>query len=483
MIGYLLFFQALAAGIQARPSNYEDIFNTMYFNDPHLNPNFDLHAFRLNQLNLHNHYRRIHRVPKMTLDPALTREAQGYAEDLAATGGELEHCIKPRCDRHGAGENLAGAWGAVNIETNATKAWYDEIWDFNYCHNENLRKMHRPGHEGKPIGHFTQLVWRNSVRLGIGYARTADRTGVYIVARYKAHGNVPRQYNVQVTKPAYLMKTFQNNCRRINGGYSGWSSLRKCTQSCGGGVRLQKRKCRNPKPSLNGRDCVGPNKKLAAAEWCNVQPCEGEKSHRDLQCEALGYPADAYNFGGQSDCQLHCYQKENTYMLVGTVEDGTHCNSDSGVCVLGVCQSMPKYVKPLPPSPTDSSGARIGSFTKMPNKDLWKNKIVIPNGVVNFVITNRDPAHDKLLVGYETPDGGTGYNWGEDNWMDSWVDYYGSYETTYNTVGVTYKYKRLSSYSTITIPGPVQPTNNHHLAIFINGTAPARISWRYGVTF
>lgn len=57
----------------------------------------------------------------------------------------------------------------------------------------------------------------------------------------------------------------------INGGYSGWSGPKKCTQSCGGGVRLQKRKCNNPKPSLNGKDCYGPNKRLAATEWCNMQ--------------------------------------------------------------------------------------------------------------------------------------------------------------------------------------------------------------------
>jgi hypothetical protein len=56
----------------------------------------------------------------------------------------------------------------------------------------------------------------------------------------------------------------------INGGYSGWSSPMECTQSCGGGVRLQERKCTNPKPSLNGRDCRGAHKRLAAAQWCNV---------------------------------------------------------------------------------------------------------------------------------------------------------------------------------------------------------------------
>ena len=57
----------------------------------------------------------------------------------------------------------------------------------------------------------------------------------------------------------------------INGGYSSWSPPRKCTQTCGGGVHLRKRKCNNPKPSLNGRDCEGPKKKLASLKWCNVQ--------------------------------------------------------------------------------------------------------------------------------------------------------------------------------------------------------------------
>ena len=50
-----------------RPS--DGYFNALYFNDPNLNPGFDLNAFRIDQLNLHNHYRRIHRVPQMSLDP------------------------------------------------------------------------------------------------------------------------------------------------------------------------------------------------------------------------------------------------------------------------------------------------------------------------------------------------------------------------------------------------------------------------------
>ena len=481
MLGYLILLPVLIGINEARPS--DDYFNALYYNDPNLNPGFDHNAFRIDQLNLHNHYRRIHRVPKMTLDPKLTRQAQAYAERLAAKATTLKHCMKPTCDRHGAGENLARAWGAVNVETNATKAWYDEIWDFNYCHKENMRNMHRPGHEGKPVGHFTQVVWRRSVKLGVGYARTADRTGVYVVARYKAHGNVPRQYRRQVTKPAYLFQTFQNNCRRTNGGYSRWSPPKKCTHSCGGGVRLQTRKCNNPKPSLNGRDCTGPKKRLAAAQWCNIQSCPETKSHRDEQCEVRGYPADAHNFEGKSDCRLHCYQKESTYLLVGTVDDGTHCNKDNGVCILGVCQPMPKYVAPTEPPPTDSSGAIIGSYTKIPSANVWENKIfVVPDGAVNFVITNFDYNNVKIFVGYETPDGGVGYNWGEDDWMNSMVEYYGSYETEYTTAGVEYRYTRLPKYSTIEISGPLRPTNGYHLAFFVQGNKPAKIAWRYGVT-
>jgi hypothetical protein len=46
----------------------------------------------------------------------------------------------------------------------------------------------------------------------------------------------------------------------IDGVYSSWSDPGQCTRSCGGGVRLLTKYCNNPKPSLNGKDCEGPNK-------------------------------------------------------------------------------------------------------------------------------------------------------------------------------------------------------------------------------
>jgi hypothetical protein len=56
------------------------------------------------------------------------------------------------------------------------------------------------------------VVWKTSVQLGIGYARTADREAVYVVGRYLAPGNVRGQYADNVLKASYLSKTFQDNC-------------------------------------------------------------------------------------------------------------------------------------------------------------------------------------------------------------------------------------------------------------------------------
>ena len=56
------------------------------------------------------------------------------------------------------------------------------------------------------------MVWKTSTKLGIGYARTSDRTRVFVVARYKEHGNVGGRYLINVPKPSYILNTFQDNC-------------------------------------------------------------------------------------------------------------------------------------------------------------------------------------------------------------------------------------------------------------------------------
>ena len=47
-------------------------------------------------------------------------------------------------------------------------------------------------------GHFTQLVWKSSEKLGAGMAFNNDRTKVYVVARYSPPGNYEGQYGDNV---------------------------------------------------------------------------------------------------------------------------------------------------------------------------------------------------------------------------------------------------------------------------------------------
>ena len=60
---------------------------------------------------------------------------------------------------------------------------YNEIHDYDYS-TTNTKN-------GKDIGHFTQLVWKASTKLGVGIKLKQEgvKTHVYIVARYLPKGN------------------------------------------------------------------------------------------------------------------------------------------------------------------------------------------------------------------------------------------------------------------------------------------------------
>ena len=47
-------------------------------------------------------------------------------------------------------------------------------------------------------GHFTQMVWKASTRLGVGYAFSDDKSHLYVVAHYGPAGNVEGGYTQNV---------------------------------------------------------------------------------------------------------------------------------------------------------------------------------------------------------------------------------------------------------------------------------------------
>ena len=64
-----------------------------------------------------------------------------------------------------------------NYYQGATKAWYDEIKDYDYKN---------PGF-AMDTGHFTQVVWKGTGKVGFGYASNGNTC--YVTARYSPPGN------------------------------------------------------------------------------------------------------------------------------------------------------------------------------------------------------------------------------------------------------------------------------------------------------
>jgi hypothetical protein len=74
------------------------------------------------------------------------------------------------------------------IGAQATDSWYNEIKLYNF---------NRPGFS-MDTGHFTQVVWKGSQKVGVGFAITGDGKTLYVVAQYSPPGNYQGQFGQNV---------------------------------------------------------------------------------------------------------------------------------------------------------------------------------------------------------------------------------------------------------------------------------------------
>lgn len=144
----------------------------------------DLDAFRTEVLCAHNDYRKRHKANGLKLSNDLNEIAQNWAETMARTGS-LSHRPDGKM-----GENIfAGYKSDGSISGNhVVKLWFDEIANYDFKNNEFQPKT----------GHFTQVVWKSSKRLGVGKA-IASNGFVYVCANYDPAGNVKTQFDKNVT--------------------------------------------------------------------------------------------------------------------------------------------------------------------------------------------------------------------------------------------------------------------------------------------
>jgi glioma pathogenesis-related protein 2 len=148
----------------------------------------ELDSFRQQALNTHNALRQEHASAPLRPNSALNNLAQDWAQQLAAMG-KMRH----RPDSH-YGENVYAGWSSqrafdVNGIT-SVQSWYDEVKNYNFS---------TPGFSAQ-TGHFTQVVWKNSGKLGCGKATSKD-SKVFVVCNYEPPGNYQGQFAQNVLPP------------------------------------------------------------------------------------------------------------------------------------------------------------------------------------------------------------------------------------------------------------------------------------------
>ncbi|KAK1558407.1 hypothetical protein Q3G72_001967 [Acer saccharum] len=123
-------------------------------------------------LNAHNAARSQVGVGPVTWDEQVAAYARNYANQHKGDC-RLVHSGGPY------GENLAGSSGDLS-DTRAVQLWVSEKADYNYNSNSCA--------PGKVCGHYTQVVWRNSVRIGCAKVRCSTG-GTFITCNYAPPGN------------------------------------------------------------------------------------------------------------------------------------------------------------------------------------------------------------------------------------------------------------------------------------------------------
>ena len=133
----------------------------------------------LTLIDLHNKERAAVGVGPIIWNPVIALSAQAWATNLALTQ-QTKHSGQPY-----VGENIAagttrpdmtaylfGLWAAEKVNFIPGCTWPD-------CST------------GGEVGHYTQVIWRDSVTVGCGQAINLDWT--YLVCQYLPYGNVQGQ--------------------------------------------------------------------------------------------------------------------------------------------------------------------------------------------------------------------------------------------------------------------------------------------------
>lgn len=121
----------------------------------------------------HNRYRAEVGVPPLVWSEELATSAQAWARDLASRGS-FEHSSTPH------GENLWMGTSGRFSSTRMVELWGEEKRD--YVHGIFPKVT-----TGGVVGHYTQMVWRSTLRVGCGLSSSSGQD--ILVCHYDPPGN------------------------------------------------------------------------------------------------------------------------------------------------------------------------------------------------------------------------------------------------------------------------------------------------------
>lgn len=128
-------------------------------------------------LQFHNCARKEVGTPPLNWSPALAAAAQQWSEHLASTVCQMIHT-----PNNPYGQNIFSGFGKFYDAFDASQAWYSERITGPFENN------YIGGSDTTAVGHYTQLIWKNTTAVGIGES-TCPNSRIIITADYSPPGN------------------------------------------------------------------------------------------------------------------------------------------------------------------------------------------------------------------------------------------------------------------------------------------------------
>jgi pathogenesis-related protein 1 len=136
-------------------------------------------------LDAHNAYRTEVGVPALTWSDELAQYAQSWATEVAANRScQMQHrpadASDPWNEKYGENIYWGGGTGWSPTVLDAVADWGTEKNDFDF----NIKDCKN----GAECGHYTQMIWKKTTKVGCGIAKCADGN-VIVVCNYNPPGN------------------------------------------------------------------------------------------------------------------------------------------------------------------------------------------------------------------------------------------------------------------------------------------------------